>query len=88
MNPRSLHVRLLGIAALWVVLAVVLVGLALLYLLTITLEHNTAEDRAAGVTRLGAQIDAAATLPSTGTTRRPAPARRCRGDQASRRYQA
>lgn len=67
MNPRSLHVRLLGIAALWVVIAVVLVGLALLYLLTITLEHNTEEDLAAGVTRLVAQIDAAATLPVTGT---------------------
>ncbi|MEP7241473.1 MAG: HAMP domain-containing sensor histidine kinase [Devosia sp.] len=63
MTPRSLRLRLLAGAALWIAAALVLAGLAIGYLFTVNVEDNVRASLSAGLTRLVALLDPAASPP-------------------------
>lgn len=63
MNPRSLRLRLLGGAALWIVLALVIAGLGIGWMFTANVERSMRDGLTASLNRLVAQIDPAAADP-------------------------
>lgn len=63
MTPRSLRLRLLAGAALWVGLALLLAGLGIAYMFIASIEREQQRDLAATFSRLVALIDAAADPP-------------------------
>lgn len=67
MRPRSLRLRLLGGAALWIVLALIVAGLAIGWMFTANVERSMREGLTASLNRLVAQIDAGASEPVSAT---------------------
>jgi signal transduction histidine kinase len=63
MNPRSLRLRLLGGAALWIILALLVAGLAIGWIFTANVERSMRDGLTASLNRLVAQIDPAAAEP-------------------------
>ena len=63
MRSRSLRLRLLGGAALWIVLALVVAGIAIGWMFTANVERSMREELTASLNRLVAQIDPAAAEP-------------------------
>ncbi len=63
MNPRSLRLRLLGGAALWIILALLVAGLAIGWIFTANVERSMRDGLTASLNRLVAQIDPAAADP-------------------------
>lgn len=66
MNPRSLRLRLLGGAALWIVLALLIAGLAIGWMFTGNVERSMRDGLTASLNRLVAQIDPVAEEPVQG----------------------
>lgn len=63
MNPRSLRLRLLGGAALWIILALLVAGLAIGWMFTANVERSMRAGLTASLNRLVAQIDPLAVDP-------------------------
>lgn len=63
MNRRSLRLRLLGGAALWIILALVVAGLAIGWMFTANVERSMRDGLTASLNRLVAQIDPDAAEP-------------------------
>ena len=63
MTPRSLRLRLLGGAALWIMLALVVAGLAIGWIFRANVERQVQQGLVAGLNRLVAQIDPFAPAP-------------------------
>ncbi|MDB5539413.1 MAG: hypothetical protein JWQ89_1140 [Devosia sp.] len=63
MIPRSLRLRLLGGAALWIVLALIVAGLAIGWMFTANVERSMRDGLTASLNRLVAQIDPEAAEP-------------------------
>ncbi len=63
MNPRSLRLRLLGGAALWIILALLVAGLAIGWMFAANVERSMRDGLTASLNRLVAQIDPAAAEP-------------------------
>lgn len=63
MNPRSLRLRLLGGAALWITLALLVAGLAIGWMFTANVERSMRDGLTASLNRLVAQIDPASADP-------------------------
>lgn len=63
MNPRSLRLRLLGGAALWIILALLVAGLAIGWMFTANVERAMRDGLTASLNRLVAQIDPASADP-------------------------
>ena len=63
MNSRSLRLRLLGGAALWIVLALVVAGIAIGWMFTANVERSMRAGLTASLNRLVAQIEPAASEP-------------------------
>lgn len=57
MNPRSLRLRLLGGAALWIILALLVAGFAIGWMFTANVERSMRDGLTASLNRLVAQID-------------------------------
>lgn len=72
MNRRSLRLRLLGGAALWIVLALVVAGIAIGWMFTANVERSMRAGLTASLNRLVAQIDPVAAQP-VGTDPLPDP---------------
>ncbi len=68
MNRRSLRLRLLGGAALWIVLALIVAGLAIGWMFTANVERSMRVGLTASLNRLVAQIDAGAAEPVAADT--------------------
>jgi len=67
MNRRSLRLRLLGGAALWIVLALIAAGAVIGWMFTANVERSMRSDLTASLNRLVAQIDPAAPDPVAAT---------------------
>jgi signal transduction histidine kinase len=63
MRPRSLRLRLLGGAALWILLALVIAGLAIGWMFTANVERTMRQGLTASLNRLVAQIEPTLTQP-------------------------
>ena len=63
MNRRSLRLRLLGGAALWIVLALIAAGAVIGWMFTANVERSMRSDLTASLNRLVAQIDPTAADP-------------------------
>jgi len=66
MNPRSLRLRLLGGAALWIILALLIAGFAIGWMFTGNVERSMRDGLSASLNRLVAQIDPLAEEPVPG----------------------
>ena len=66
MNPRSLRLRLLGGAALWIILALLVAGFAIGWMFTANVERAMRDGLTASLNRLVAQIDPVSEEPVSG----------------------
>ncbi|WP_172121890.1 MULTISPECIES: HAMP domain-containing sensor histidine kinase [unclassified Devosia] len=67
MRPRSLRLRMMGLALIWVVLSLLGAALALQFLFTLNIERTARAEMAAALNRLAAEIVPEVATPAIGT---------------------